>query len=161
VARVQIRPVRHAEHAAAGTLVVRAYQQLDRDQGDYVDELRDVASRVETAEVLVALLDGQLAGAVTYVPGPGPLAEWDDPDAAGIRMLAVDPAFQGRGVGRALVNACLARARTERRPRLILHTTDTMQSAQRLYARLGFQRRPDLDWEPVPGVTLRGYVFEF
>jgi hypothetical protein len=43
--------------------------------------------------VLVAVdADGGLLGDVTYVPGPGPLAELEEEGDAGIRMLAVSPA---------------------------------------------------------------------
>jgi hypothetical protein len=32
-----------------------------------------------------------------------------------------------------------------------------MAAAHRLYARLGFVRVPERDWEPVPGVQLLGF----
>jgi hypothetical protein len=32
-----------------------------------------------------------------------------------------------------------------------------MQSAHRIYERLGFERTPERDWEPVPGVSLVTY----
>ena len=35
-----------------------------------------------------------------------------------------------------------------------------MSDAQRLYARLGFDRAPDLDWEGQRGSWLRGYRME-
>ena len=91
-----VRPVREAEYEALGDLTVAvdpgdsrraAVQALD----GYEDELRDVARRVEAgAEVVVVVSDdGVLAGGVTYVPDHvNDLAEFDDPDAAGIRMLA-------------------------------------------------------------------------
>jgi hypothetical protein len=31
------------------------------------------------------------------------------------------------------------------------------EPAQRLYARLGFRRTPELDWKPVPSVELLAY----
>jgi hypothetical protein len=33
-----------------------------------------------------------------------------------------------------------------------------MRAAQAIYLRLGFTRRPDRDWEPVPGVRLLGFA---
>ena len=59
--------------------------------------------------------------------------------------LAVDPAGQGTGVGRALVETCIARARAQGRRRVILHSTPVMVKAQSLYKRLGFQAAPELD----------------
>ena len=75
-------------------------------------------------------------------------------------MLAVLPEFQGRGIGEALVRACLDRARADARERVYLDTTQWMESAQRLYQRIGFKRAPELDWEPAAGVKLTAYVYE-
>ena len=76
---------------------------------------------------------------------------------AAFRMLAVDRAVQGRGAGRALVEACIARAKADGKHALVLHTTAWMKTAHRLYGRLGFERDPDRDWPIMPEVTLLGY----
>ncbi|HEY8544892.1 MAG TPA: GNAT family N-acetyltransferase, partial [Acidimicrobiales bacterium] len=97
-------------------------------------------------------------GGVTYVPGPeSSSAEFTDPDTAGIRMLAVSSDAQGRGVGAALVRACIDRARAAGKRRIALHSTERMTAAHRLYLRLGFVRDEATDWEPVPGLTLLGF----
>jgi GNAT superfamily N-acetyltransferase len=146
---LQIRELRSAEEARAlGELTVEAYMGLAglAPGSPYLDELGDVERRAATAVVLVAAdATGRLAGGVTYVPGLGPYAEFDDADDAGLRMLAVAPAYRGRGVGTALVQACVDRARAEGRRRLWLHTTEEMAGAQRIYARLGFRRAPEAD----------------
>ena len=72
-------------------------------------------------------------------------------------MLAVAPEAQGRGVGEALSRACVARARAAGRGQILLHSTDRMTTAHRLYERLGFARDASLDWEPLPGFWLRGF----
>jgi GNAT superfamily N-acetyltransferase len=149
---MEIRLGRSEEFTAIGDLVAEAYDAINPfELGDYADELRDVSARAARAEVLVAVDGtGTLLGAVTYVPGPeSALAEFDDPDSAGIRMLAVAPAAQGQGVGRALVEVCVDRARAAGRREVLLHTTDWMTTAHRLYARLGFERDPSMDW-PAP-----------
>ncbi|MHB8245979.1 MAG: GNAT family N-acetyltransferase [Acidimicrobiales bacterium] len=89
-----------------------------------------------------------------------PLGQFDEADAAGIRMLAVDPVHQGRGVGSALVESCIERARTEGRSRVVLHTTERMTRAMALYEHLGFRRVPALDRQPLPEVELLAYVLE-
>ena len=160
---MQIRPVRPAEYAALGELTVAAYAALDRPGGvpfdDYAAELRAVAARTDEAETLVAVdADGGLLGGVTYVPGPGSRwAEFDDADAAGIRMLAVAPEAQGRGVGEALSRACIDRARAEGRGQVLLHSTDWMPGAHRLYQRLGFTRDTTMDRTFAPGQWLRTF----
>jgi ribosomal protein S18 acetylase RimI-like enzyme len=156
-----IRDVRPNEYAAVGELVVDVYRSIIPHMDEYAGELRGVAERINAGvSVWVAEEDGQLAGTVTYVPGLGPYAEFKDPHGAGIRMLAVLPEFQGRGIGEALVRACLDRARADGRERVYLDTTQWMDTAQRLYRKIGFVRAPTLDWEPAPGVTLSAYVYE-
>lgn len=158
---MQIRDAQPAEYAAVGEIVVDVYRALVPDLGDYADELRDVAGRIEAGVLAwVAEVGGALAGTVSYVPRPGPYAEFDDPRAGGIRMLAVLPEFQGRGIGEALVRACLDRARADGQRRVYLHTTMWMENAQRLYRRIGFVRAPELDWLPDPAVLLTAYVYE-
>ncbi len=156
-----VRAVTAAEHDALGQLTVEAYRAVEPaalDDG-YEAELRDVAHRAALAEVLVAVDEaGGLLGGVTFVPGPdSPLAEHDVADAASIRMLAVDPRQEGRGVGRALSVACLERAAAAGRRAVVLHSTPAMRRAHGLYGSLGFERSPELDWPVTPDLTLLGY----
>jgi ribosomal protein S18 acetylase RimI-like enzyme len=158
-AELMIRPVRPAEHDRVAEVTMAAYDRLGVDVGPYRASLADVAGRAAEALVLVALRGERLVGAVTYVPDrDNGYAEFDDPTAAGIRMLAVDPDAQGAGVGAALVEACVTRAVAAGRRHVVLHSTAQMAAAQRLYRRLGFERAPTLDWRPQPHVALRGYV---
>jgi GNAT superfamily N-acetyltransferase len=146
---MKIRPLDPSESDELGAITVRAYRTLSGGDplGPYEDELRDVDGRRRDSEVYVAEDDdGQLMGGVTFVLGPeSTMSEFDDPDAAGIRMLAVDPSFQARGAGRALVETCIDRARANGRAKIILHSTPQMSVAHSLYRRLGFTASPDLD----------------
>lgn len=159
---VEVRTVELAEHRLAGDLVVRAYRALPgaRLSEDHAALLADVARRAEEVDVLVAwtAVARRVVGCVTFVTGPtSPWAELLDDREAGIRMLAVDPAAQGRGVGRALVAACIEHARRCGCRAVMLHTTPWMTAAQHLYEQLGFTRLPERDWTPEPGVPLRAY----
>ncbi len=154
---MEIRRVQPNDYAALGLITVHAYRELfgGGPLGPYEEQLLDVARRADDSEVYVALgEDGSVLGGVTYVPGSDrTMSEFSDPDAAGIRMLAVDPRHQGAGVGRALVEACVQRARADGRHRIILHSTPMMTMAHRIYRHLGFVRTPELDeWvEGTPG----------
>ena len=160
---VTVRGVRPDEHSALASLTLSAYEALlgdDMDDG-YRVELADVTARAAVSVVLVAVDAGeQLLGGVTYLPGPGPLAPFDDPCEAAIRYLAVAPEAQDRGVGATLITACVERARSEGKARISLHTTAPMTTAQRLYQRAGFRRDPDHDWEIEPGLLLLAYVLD-
>ena len=97
----------------------------------------------------MATAGDHLLGGVTYVPDGGPLSEIARPAESEIRMLAVSHAARGRGVGQALVQACVDRA-TAAGKSLVLCTQPTMHKAHRLYERLGFTRVPERDRHPVP-----------
>ena len=159
---MEIREVRPEEHAALGALTVAAYRTMGRElPPEYEAELADVAARVGVAPVLVATESGALLGGVTYIPdADNPLAEHVDPHAASLRMLAVDPSAHRRGVGRRLTEACTARAASEGKESLILHTVDTNVTGLAFYEALGFERAPELDWEPSPGLRLVGLRIE-
>jgi GNAT superfamily N-acetyltransferase len=158
-----IREARPDEFERIGEIAVGAYRQLEGSAVDgYVDEIRDTAARAAVVPVLVAIEgDGTILGTVTYVPGPGPLAESEREDEAGFRVLAVDPTAQGRGLGRMLAEACVARARDEGRAGVAILTRPSMTAAHRLYESMGFARDRSDDWEFLPGEWLWGYRLRF
>ncbi|EGX61416.1 acetyltransferase [Streptomyces zinciresistens K42] len=153
-----IRPAEPDEYGPLGDLTARAYLRdglLDFAESDaYLGVLRDVAGRAAAARVLVAVGDDRLLGGVTFVPAGGPMADIAGPGEAEIRMLAVDHAARGRGCGEALVRHCVERARAAEGCRsVVLSSQRAMRTAHRLYARLGFVRTPERDWNPFPELT--------
>jgi ribosomal protein S18 acetylase RimI-like enzyme len=165
---ITVRPARPDEYAAAGELTVRAYR-VDGFLGDvgsatdgHAAELADVAGRARSAAVLVAVDDrGVVVGTATLVSdATSPYLELAGEDDAELRMLAVEPKLQGAGIGRALVEECIALAARSGRRRIVLSSRPDMTSAHRLYARLGFARAPELDWEPVPDLRLVAFVYD-
>jgi ribosomal protein S18 acetylase RimI-like enzyme len=157
VSDVHVRTATPADYAAIGRLSVAAYE-ADGQLGpgtDYARVLADVATRAAAGEVLVATGPAdEVLGSVLFVLPGSRYAELSKPGEAEFRMLAVDPAAQGRGVGQALVEACIARARAVGASAIVICVRDFSQSAQRLYQRLGFVRRPELDWRPLETVQL-------
>lgn len=152
---VRVRAATAAEYPAAGEVCVAAYHEDGQLAGDYENTLRDVASRVRHGDVLVALDESdRIIGCVTFVLAGERYAELSDPGEAEFRMLAVDPSAQGRGVGAALVKACIDLAEARQVSGLVICVRDFNVNAQRLYARFGFRRVPEKDWSPLPGVEL-------
>lgn len=157
---MDIRRARPEEYEDAGGLIVEAYLALPGGHmtDGYADELRDVGRRAAGAEVLVATDDGRVVGCVTLVADwVSPWAELLEDGEASIRMLAVLPGAQGRGIGRALLDACVERARELGRKAVLLHTTPWMQVAQKMYETAGFERFSERDLTPVPEVPLLCY----
>jgi|SRR6478736_5299322 len=151
-----IRPAQPSEFAAIGDLCVAAYASFVHGDKGYVNELRDVARRAVAAEVLVT---DDLSGTVTFVPNGGPLAEISTPEETEFRMLAVDPAARGRGVGTALMRHIVDRSRG--RDGIVCSSLAEMTSAHRIYERLGFSRAPERDWSPTAGVELLAFSLRF
>jgi ribosomal protein S18 acetylase RimI-like enzyme len=159
-----IRSIEPTEYDALARITLHAYDGNRDDLGDdYRGELRDVAGRAAACPVLVAVgHDETVLGGVAYVPGPdNPMSELERDREAGIRMLAVDPAAQGLGVGRALTVACVERARAEGRSGMALYTRPANAAAKRLYESLGFVRDPERDWEYEPGHWLWAFQLAF
>lgn len=110
----------------------------------YAAELTDIDSRAE--RLYVAEVDGQVAGSVNIaIPGSS-LAEVANTHELEFRMLAVDPNFQGRGIGRALVQHILDYARNQHATSVAITTMHSMTAAQAMYTAMGFQRAPHRDW---------------
>ncbi len=141
---------------AVGDITVRGYGHdgFVTDKDDYVHELADAASRATAAEVYVAVRDGRVVGTVTFCPPGSSLRELSRDGEGEFRMLAVDPAARGLGVGRALVGRCFERCSQLGLTTMVICSMTTMSKAHGLYATFGFARDPSLDWEPVAGVTL-------
>lgn len=156
---LRLRRVRPEELEEVGAITVAAYAPFTRGPGDpYVARLADAAARDRDAEVWVAVdAQGTLLGSVTHCPPGSPWRELAFEDEGEFRMLSVAPAAQGRGAGEALVRHCLERSGAEGRRAVVLSSLPGMTAAHRLYGRLGFERTPERDWEPVPGVPLIGF----
>jgi DNA-binding MarR family transcriptional regulator/N-acetylglutamate synthase-like GNAT family acetyltransferase len=56
-----------------------------------------------------------------------------------LRLLYVEPDARGLGIGRALVDACIAEARRTRCEKLVLWTNDILVSARKIYEAAGFR----------------------
>jgi ribosomal protein S18 acetylase RimI-like enzyme len=147
--------------AAVGELTVRSYAAdgLLLEDDPYARRLRDAADRAATAELWVAAerTGGRPLGSVTFCPLGSPYRELARDTDGEFRMLAVDPDARGRGVGRALVDKAVGRARECGFTSVVLCSLPEMAVAQRLYASMGFRRDPALDWSPVEGVRLLGF----
>ena len=157
-----IRVAEPSEYAEAGRVTAEAYRiddLLRRADGlidtGYEAELTDAGRRAREAELLVAVEDGHVLGTVTWCP---PISPWrelaTEQDQAEFRMLSVAAAGRRRGVGRALVTACLEHARAERMREVLLSSLPQMTSAHALYREFGFVRAPELDHSPKPHVHL-------
>ena len=107
-------------------------------------------TRQGAGELLVAWLDGEVVGDVYLYREvhEEPELRREFPGVPLLNHLEVTPAWQGRGIGTALVHACEAAARERGHDVLILGVGLDNSDAKRLYKRLGY-----VDWGRGPIVT--------
>ena len=160
---VTVRPARYDEIGQAGALTVAAYLADGYIQAHdgYGAVLADAGSRARDAELLVAVdTSDRVVGTVTVTEPGTPYAEVSVPGELEFRMLGVDPAARGRGIGELLIRKVLNRARRRGDRRVVLCSAEAMHVAHRLYRRLGFSRLPERDWPSTPGVQLLAFGLE-
>jgi ribosomal protein S18 acetylase RimI-like enzyme len=161
VSDVVVRRARPEDLEAAGEVTIAAYTEFMVGPTDpYAVRLRDAASRDREAELWVAELDGEVGGTVTIAPEGSAWREIGEPGEGEFRMLAVAPWARRRGVGEALMQLVLDRFRESGAHAIVLSSLAEMTAAHRVYRRLGFERLPERDWSPLPGVELIAYRLE-
>jgi GNAT superfamily N-acetyltransferase len=153
-----IRNAHASEFDELGKLMVEAYSQLDgfpkpHEQPKYYNMLANIGefASIPKTELLVAISpEGKITGGVVYFGdmqyyGSGGTAT-QEKNAAGFRLLAVSSHSRGKGIGKLLATECIRKASTQGLKQLIIHTTQAMQPAWKMYEQMGFSRSTDLDF---------------
>ena len=107
------------------------YQLIKSNPGELVPRsMGDIIQSID--RFIVATVDGRLAGNVSWaiLPEIGRA----DPPSVEIKSLAVDQAFRGRGLGRVLVEAAIARIRALQPDQIVVLTF-----TPDFFARFGFK----------------------
>jgi GNAT superfamily N-acetyltransferase len=154
----KIRNAKPGEFVEIGKLMVHVFSSVEgfpkeSEQPDYYKILANVGeltNKPETELLVAVSSDGKIAGCVVYFGdmqyyGSGGTATRER-NAAGFRLLAVDPSARGRGIGKLLTIECIRKAKDKKLFQLIIHTTMAMQTAWKMYENLGFRRSEDLDF---------------
>lgn len=110
------------------------FQDFDRELAELPDNY---------LALLLAEVDAKIAGCTGVREFEQGVAE--------LKRLYVRPAFRGRGLGRALTEEALARARAAGYRAIRLDTLPTMAEAIELYRSLGFREIPPYRHNPVAG----------
>ncbi|MDF0725497.1 GNAT family N-acetyltransferase [Cytobacillus sp. S13-E01] len=112
-------------------------------------------------ELLVAELAGEIVGSVALFPPQTDAYEGfiEELDYSEIRLLAVSPEVRGKGVASALIAECIRRTKAKGFNAIGLHTAEFMESAIKLYERIGFERLPQYDFEPAgDGIIVKAFT---
>lgn len=146
------------EFQEIGELLVNVYSRVEGfpkqdEKPEYYEMLANVENFIKypKTEILVSVSENnKIAGAVVYF---GDMQYYNSPgiatkeiDAAGFRLLAVDNSFKGKGIGRMLTLECIKKGRLQGVKQIIIHTTESMKIAWKMYESLGFIKSENLDF---------------
>ena len=155
----QIRNYQSSDAENLNRIAVAAFDQFRDHYGDWpamLAGLSKTSALGASGEVIIAELQHKPAGAVAYFGPNSQKAAFFDQRWPIIRMLVVDPAFRGKGIGRALSDECIARAERDGSPIIALHTSPIMSVALPMYLKMGFVKAYDAP--PIFGVAYAVYT---
>jgi GNAT superfamily N-acetyltransferase len=160
---IETREAYASEREAVIELTLAAYEQYDATMPPgawsvYADSIRATLRDPASGALIIAVEGATLVGSALLVPPqlnppPGRAAQ-PYPE---IRLVATAPAARRRGIGTAVVNACIQRSRAEGYRTVGLHSTQYMADAIRIYERLGFVRATEHDFQTPGGVLVMGF----
>jgi len=120
------------------------FKEIYEDWLGFSQKISNMASLSKNSEIIVAVQDQQLLGAVAYLSPKSIKSEMFDKDWAVLRMLVVDPKKRGLRIGKALTLECINRAIQNGASHIGLHTSPIMTIALPMYLRLGFTKYKDV-----------------
>jgi predicted N-acetyltransferase YhbS len=154
---IVIRNAQPEEFPQIGEMLVSVYSQLDGfpkpdEQPAYYNLLLNVGMFAKPGTEIIAAVNnlGIVVGAVVYFSdmqhyGSGGTAIYEK-NSSGFRLLAVSNNERGKGIGKILTKECIIRAHSKSHKQVIIHSTQAMQTAWKMYESLGFNRSVDLDF---------------
>ena len=156
---IRIRDYQSSDAENLNRLAVAAFGQFRDHYQDWPAMLAGLSKTSDlsaSGEIIIAELQDAFAGGVAYFGPNRPKAPFFDRSWPIIRMLVVDPAFRGKGIGHALTNECIARAKRDGSPLIALHTSPIMTVALPMYLKIGFVKAYDAP--PIHGVAYAVYT---
>ena len=154
---IVIRDARPEEFAAIGALTVAAFEAPRPEDStprpanpQRRQSLADASARARDGRLLVAVdaLTHQPIGTVALVHAGTQSSLFAQDGEAEIRLLAVHPDHRARGIAYDLMQHAIAVAHAQGADAVVLDTGPRNLTAQRLYARLGFERAPERETRP-------------
>lgn len=154
MAPVVIRDLDPADDLTVITKIIHlAYAQRQSENLRYWathQTVEDTALRFGWGHALVATIESQIVGTVTIRPPQpeSPVIAYRDPTTWVLYQFAVDPAHQGRCIGRKLHDAALAVAGSHGAKFAAIDTAVAAIDLIRMYERWGYSIIGECDWRP-------------
>jgi ribosomal protein S18 acetylase RimI-like enzyme len=150
---LKIRPLRETDSLEDLTeLLHRAYKKLADVGLQYLathQTAEITRTRISKGTCYVAELDGQTVGTIIY-RNPSQTKgtpHYDRPDIAYIGQMAVEPAFQGRGIATKLMRHVEGLARVDGASELAFDTSERATHLIDWYRRMGYEIVGHVKWD--------------
>lgn len=133
-----IRPYKRGEEQYVASLHKKLYSNEYSWGISFTDYAIKIAidfakkEKSDKEELFVAECDGGLVGCIM-------LCQTDDVDVGQLRLFAVEKEYRSYGIGLALINAFMNRAKEAGYKKIILWTASPLTAAIRHYEKLGFK----------------------
>lgn len=119
-------------------------ENWERLSGSLNDD-KTYAELIEKAKCIICTCDSRkIIGMAFLVPSGNPTDIYDK-DWSCIRLVSVDPDFEGQGIGRQLITKCVDLAKANGEKVIALHTSELMDKARHIYESLGFKVLREID----------------
>lgn len=115
--------------------------------GNMMDSLNDdekLVRLINMSEIFVCVDKDKIIGTAYFIPNGNP---WDifKTEWSYIRMVSVEPAYQGKGIAKTLTAQCIAHAKKTNEKTIALHTSEMMDAARHIYESLGFKMLHEIE----------------
>ena len=152
-----VRDAQGEERSAMLRVTLAAYKEFEANADEnfwkqYELNIAQAINHGPDIERIVYLNDEKVVGSVLLCK-----QSFNSPEPE-IRLLAVDPAHRKKGIAKALMDECEQRLAQRGHKQVVLHTTSLMQTAREMYERNGYKRYEKIDFTPVPGFTVIGFI---
>ena len=106
------------------------------------------ADLIEKSNCFVCAANNEIVGMAYLMPSGNPTKIFEA-DWSYIRMVGVDPRFEGMGIAKKLTQLCIGCAIKNEEKIIALHTSEFMDAARHIYENAGFKKVKEI--EPIFG----------
>lgn len=104
----------------------------------------NIKNLIQIGKVFVCEIGKEIVGMIYFIPSGNPTELYKE-NWCYIRFLGVDPKYRGIGIGKELVDSCIRYAKRSQEKIIALHTSEFMNSARRMYEKIGFNKTKEIE----------------
>ncbi len=116
--KILLRDAIFSDFDTIARISVEAYQEYStileaQNWQKMQHSLSDVETTASTADFIVAEIETKIVGAIAYYPPGKSNSKFFDSQWASLRLLAVEPNYRGKGIGKLLTKEGIERAKED------------------------------------------------